>query len=74
MVQRMKLKGVLTHSDVEGGHWLLKTDSGEEYQLTGAIKDAKDGIRVEVEGNVDKQAMGIAMMGPQFAVSKLTAI
>ena len=44
----MKLKGVLTHSDVEGGHWLLKTDSGDEYQLTGAIKDAKDGIRGEM--------------------------
>lgn len=72
----MKIKGVLTHSDLEGGHWLLKTDSGDEYQLTGAIKDGqlKDGIRVEVEGNVDKQAMGIGMMGPHFNVSKLTAL
>jgi hypothetical protein len=72
----MKLKGVLTHSDLEGGHWLLKTDSGDEYQLTGSIKDGqlKDGIRVEVEGNVDKQAMGIGMMGPHFNVSKLTAL
>jgi hypothetical protein len=72
----MKLKGVLTHSDLEGGHWLLKTDSGDEYQLTGAIKDARlvDGSRVEVEGSVDKQAMGIGMMGPHFNVSKLTAL
>lgn len=74
MVQRMKLKGVLTHSDLEGGHWLLKTDSGDEYQLVGSMKDAKDGMRVEVEGNVDKQAMGIGMMGPHFNVSKLTAL
>lgn len=71
----MKLKGTLTRTDVEGGHWLLKTDSGEEYQLTGSLgADAKDGQRVEVEGNVDKNAMGFAMMGPQFAVSKLTAL
>ncbi|HSD87756.1 MAG TPA: DUF5818 domain-containing protein [Kofleriaceae bacterium] len=70
----MKLKGTLSHTDVEGGHWMLKTDSGDEYQLTGAIKDAKDGMRVEVEGKVDKNAMGLAMMGPQFAVTKLTAL
>lgn len=70
----MKLKGTVTRTDVEGGHWLLKTDSGEEYQLTGTIDDAKDGMRVEVEGKVDKNAMGFAMMGPQFNVSKLTAL
>jgi len=70
----MKLKGTLTRTDVEGGHWLLKTDSGEEYQLTGSITGATDGQRVEVEGKVDKNAMGFAMMGPQFAVSKLTAL
>lgn len=70
----MKLKGTLTHSDLEGGHWLLKTDSGDEYQLVGTVTDAADGIRVEVEGKVDKQAMGIGMMGPHFNVSKLTKI
>ena len=70
----MKLKGTLTRTDVEGGHWLLKTDSGEEYQLTGDVGSAKDGMRVEVEGKVDKNAMGFAMIGPQFAVSKLTAL
>lgn len=70
----MKLKGTLTRTDVEGGHWLLKTDSGEEYQLIGSIDGAKDGIEVEVEGKVDKNAMGFAMMGPQFTVSKLTAL
>ena len=76
MVQRMKLKGVLTHSDVEGGHWLLKTDSGDEYHLVGTMRfdNVKDGQRVEVEGNVDKQAMGFGMMGPHFNVSKLTAL
>lgn len=70
----MKLKGTLTRTDVEGGHWLLKTDSGDQYQLTGAITNAKDGIKVEVEGKVDKQAMGFGMMGAQFNVTKLTAL
>lgn len=70
----MKLKGTVTRTDVEGGHWLLKTDSGEQYQLTGEINDCKDGARVEVEGKVDKQAMGIGMMGAHFNVTKLTAL
>lgn len=70
----MKLKGTLSRTDVEGGHWLLKADDGEQYQLTGEVKDAKDGQRVEVEGKVDKQAMGFGMMGPHFSVTKLTAL
>jgi hypothetical protein len=70
----MKLKGTLTRTDIEGGHWLLRTEGGEQYQLSGAITGAKDGLRVEVEGKVDKQAMGFGMMGPQFNVTKLTAL
>lgn len=70
----MKLKGTIRRSDLEGGHWLLETEGGERYQLTGAIDGAKDGLHVEVEGKVDKQAMGFAMTGPQFAVQKLTAL
>ena len=70
----MKLKGTLSRTDVEGGHWLLKADDGEQYQLTGDVNAAKDGQRVEVEGKVDKQAMGFGMMGPHFNVTKLTAL
>lgn len=70
----MKLKGTIRRTDVEGGHWLLETEGGEQYQLTGSIDDAKDGQRVEVEGKVDKNQMGIGMMGAYFAVSKLTAL
>ena len=53
---------------------MLHTDSGDQYQLTGEVTGAKDGMRAEVEGKVDKGAMGIAMTGPQFAVQKLTAL
>ena len=70
----MKLKGTIRRSDLEGGHWLLETESGEQYQLTGSVTGAKDGMRAEVEGKVDKGAMGIGMTGPQFAVQKLTAL
>ncbi|MEO7735399.1 MAG: DUF5818 domain-containing protein [Kofleriaceae bacterium] len=69
----MKLKGTIRRNDLEGGHWVLETDDGDQYQLTGALGDAKDGLAVEVEGKVDKGAMGIGMTGPQLAVHKLTA-
>jgi hypothetical protein len=70
----MKLKGTITRTDIEGGAWLLKADDGEQYQLTGKVEGAQDGQRVEVEGKVDKNAMGIGMMGAHFAVQKLTAL
>lgn len=70
----MKLKGTISRSAVEGGHWVMKTEGGEQYQLVGALDGAKDGMHAEVEGKVDKNAMGFAMMGPQFTVSKLTAL
>ena len=31
-------------------------------------------MKAEVEGKVDKDAMGIGMTGPQFAVQKLTSL
>jgi hypothetical protein len=70
----MKVKGTIKRTDVEGGHWLLEADSGEQYQLTGKVDGAKDGLRVEVEGKVDKNAMGFGMMGAHLAVQKLTAL
>lgn len=70
----MKLKGTIERSDLEGGLWLLKTDDGDQYQLVGSVNGAKDGLRAEVEGKVDKNAMGFGMSGPQLEVSKITAI
>ncbi|HUJ62201.1 MAG TPA: DUF5818 domain-containing protein [Kofleriaceae bacterium] len=70
----MKLKGTIRRSEIEGGHWTLHTDGGDTYQLTGKTTGAKDGMRAEVEGKVDKQAMGFGMLGPQLVVDKLTAM
>jgi hypothetical protein len=69
----MKLKGTIRRSDLEGGHWVLETDSGDRYQLTGALGGCTDGMAAEVEGKVDRNAMGIGMTGPQFSVQKITA-
>ena len=69
----MKLKGTIRRSDLEGGHWVLETEGGDRYQLTGSLGGCKDGMVAEVEGKVDKNAMGIGMTGPQLSVQKITA-
>ncbi len=70
----MKLKGTIRHNDLEGGHWTVETDNGETYQLKGKLDGIKDGMKAELEGKVDKGAMGIGMTGPHFDVQKLHAL
>ena len=70
----MKLKGTIRRTDLEGGHWVMHTDGGEQYQLVGKLDGVKDGMKAEVEGKVDKEAMGFGMVGPHFSVQKLTAL
>lgn len=70
----MKLKGTIHHNDLEGGHWTVKTDSGDTYQLKGKLDGLKDGMKAELEGKVEKDMMGIGMTGPYFDVQKLHAL
>ncbi len=70
----MKVRGTIRRSDLEGGHWMFDADGGERYQLVGNVDAARDGMRAEVEGKVDKAAMGIAMTGPQLSVTKISAL
>jgi hypothetical protein len=70
----MKLKGTIRRNDLEGGQWVIETDGGDNYQLVGSVGGCKDGMKAEVEGKVEKDAMGIGMTGPQFSVQKLTAL
>ena len=69
----MKLTGTIRKSDLEGGQWLFES-GGTTYQLVGTTTGAKDGMKAEIEGKVDKNAMGFGMTGPQLAVSKITAV
>jgi hypothetical protein len=66
-----KLSGTVKKSDLEGGHWLLVTGDGEQYQLQGA-DDIEDGQQVTVEGKVERDAFGIGMTGPIFKVKKVS--
>lgn len=70
----MKLKGTIKRSDLEGGHWILVVDNGEQYQLNGAVGHPTDGQSVEVEGKADKNSMSFGMMGTPFTVHKLTTL
>jgi hypothetical protein len=70
----MKLKGTIRRNDMAGGHWTLETEKGETYQLVGKTDACKDGLKAEVDGNVDKDVMGIGMTGPHFQVSEIKAI
>ena len=69
-----KLVGTVKKSDLEGGHWILETEDGDQYQLQGKLGHLKDGMRARVEGKVDKGSMGIGMTGPSLHVDKITAL
>lgn len=64
-----KFRGTVRRNDLEGGHWQLEADDGTTYVLEGmpgAIE--QDGAKVEIDGAVDKDAMGFAMTGPILKV------
>ena len=67
----MKLKGTIRRNDLEGGHWLLVTDDGDEYQLEGG-SDYAAGQLVDIDGSIDRGAMGLAMTGPILKVKAIT--
>ena len=69
-----KLSGTIRKNDLEGGFWELHASDGEHYQLKGGGDGLRvDGQKVEVEGKVDKAAMGIGMTGPILAVKSWKA-
>lgn len=66
----MKVTGRVGFRDLEGGLWVLEGDDGQTYQLADDRRIQKDGKRIEVEGEVDSQAVGIGMVGPLLSVRR----
>jgi cob(I)alamin adenosyltransferase len=65
----MKVRGTVEFRDIEMGVWVLAGDDGKTYQLAGGRSSLlKEGQRVEVDGDVDSGAMGVAMVGPVLRV------
>ncbi len=66
----MKLTGRVVFRDIETGVWVLEGGDGRTYQLAGGDrKIKKDGQRVEVEGDVARDVLTAAMVGPVFNVA-----
>ena len=69
LVRMGKFRGIVRKSDLEGGHWQLQAEDGTTYVLEGAPATiAHDGAQVEIDGAVDRNAMGFAMTGPILKV------
>lgn len=68
-----KYRGTVKKNDLEGGFWELHADSGERFQLDSSDKGLLvEGQSVEIDGKVDKAAMGIGMTGPHLKVDSWT--
>jgi hypothetical protein len=64
-----KFRGTVRRNDLEGGHWQLVADDGTTYVLEGSLRGIEqDGATVEIDGAVDRDAMGFAMTGPTLRV------
>ena len=66
----MTYRGIIRHSDLEGGHWTFEAADGKVYQLKGGDDGLRrDGVKVTIEGNVEENMMGFGMTGPILSVS-----
>ena len=65
----MKIKGTVQHSDLEGGYFTF-SDGKRTWKLEGGGADLrKVGVRAEVEGSENKDAMGIGFGSPVLRVT-----
>jgi len=71
----VRLSGKVEHVDVGSGAFVLVGDDGQRYQLAGGDRGMKKpGQRIEVEGEVDKEAVTTSMVGPLLRVKSYRAI
>ena len=71
----MKLSGTVERVDLGAGAFVLVADDGQRYQLAGGDRGMKKpGQRIEVDGDVDANAVTNAMAGPVLRVKSYRAI
>lgn len=68
--QGKALTGTIRKSEMAGGAaWELHTDGGDVYELNGGGSDLlQEGVRAEVDGDVEADQMSITMTGPILRV------
>jgi hypothetical protein len=70
----MKIKGTVQRSDLEGGYFTF-TDGHQTWKLEGGGADLhRAGVRAEVEGQVQKDVMGIGFGSPVLRVKSYTIL
>ncbi|MBW4646682.1 MAG: hypothetical protein KME23_27465 [Goleter apudmare HA4340-LM2] len=67
--------GIIERKGFGPGTWALVTTSGETYELKDAAPELrKSGIQAEVTGEVRKDVMTFAMIGPVLEVQSFELI
>jgi hypothetical protein len=70
-----KFRGTIKHNDLEGGFFQLAADDGTTYELEGADPLLRrDGLRVEIDGTVDRGTLSFTMTGPRLKVKSVKAL
>jgi hypothetical protein len=67
-----KLRGTIRRSDLEGGVYQFHSDDGDVFEVEGndPLLHA-EGAKVEIDGQVDKNAMSFTMTGPRLKVKAI---
>ncbi|MFB2875407.1 hypothetical protein [Floridanema aerugineum] len=70
------LKGVIERKTIGTGAWALVADDGKTYEIYQASPKEmlKNGLKVEVKGDVRDDVMSFAMIGPILEVKSFEAI
>lgn len=67
--------GTVDKKDIGVGTWALTGDDGTTYELLNLPMDLKQqGLRVSLTGEIIKDAISIAMIGPIFSVTQATQL
>jgi len=62
-------RGTIKKNDLEGGFWELVCEDNSRYQLRGGSDELRvEGLAVEIEGSVDREAFGIGMTGTHLDI------
>ncbi|MBD2077748.1 hypothetical protein H6F86_28445 [Phormidium sp. FACHB-592] len=71
----MKVEGKIERKGLGPGTWALVSNSGETYELHKAPKELqKAGLAVKIEGQIRKDVMTIAMIGPVLEVKQFELV
>lgn len=69
------VKGVIERKGLGPGTWALVSEGGETYELKEVPSELKKaGLKVSVKGEVRKDVMSFAMIGPILEVQSFDVI